>query len=382
MNVIIKEKAALSVGADGQLRVPPDTNQNQLEQSIPFALPDGKGKMARELHTIDGATLLSSPMEPIRFVIDGLLAQGAYLLAGPPKKGKSWMALEICLAVANGERLWNLRVAQGDALYLCLEDNLNRIQNRLFDITDDAPPTIHFATMCSGIGEGLEEQIELFVQRHPDTVLIIIDTLQKVRKPQGDNAYASDYDDAGAVKRIADQLGVCIVMVHHTRKQKDSDPMNMISGTTGMPGAADGYLILQNRKEDECAILYCNGRDIESRELKLAFQKDSHRWQLVADSVTEPEQFMENIFGVVCDYLKAHERYRGSPSGLATVLQGYTEEKMEPGPLSKKLLQGTRELESLGVRYTSRRSSGKRIVELSRNGAASAGSDGKGDMSP
>ena len=88
MKLLLNEKAVRSVGADGWLRVPPDTNQNQLDHSIPLPSENGNTILMQELKTIDGATLLSSPMEPIRFVMDGLLAQGAELLGGPPKKGQ------------------------------------------------------------------------------------------------------------------------------------------------------------------------------------------------------------------------------------------------------------------------------------------------------
>jgi len=377
MNIREKETAARSVGADGQPCVSPDTKQNQLGVSIPPVLFKGKKILVPELSSVDGETLLSLPLEPIRFVVDGLLAQGAYLLAGAPKKGKSWMALQLCLAVSTGVPLWNLNVTQGDALYLCLEDNINRIQSRLLDFADDAPPSIHFVTLSAGIGKGLEEQIELFVLRYAQTRLVVIDTLQKVRAASGDNAYANDYDDVGAVKSLADHLGLCVLLVHHTRKQYDSDPMNMISGTTGMPAAADGYLVLQSSKDEpDCATLYCSGRDIENRELKLKFDKQSHHWEFVADSITQPELFMENLFSVLCECLREHGAYSGSPTGLANLLQGYTEEKISPGKLSKKLLQSSTQLASLGIRYVSRRSSGKRIVELSWNGDGSAVSDG------
>jgi hypothetical protein len=354
---------------------------NTQENSTPQPIGKAHGKNIYPIASIDGATLQSQPLRPIRFVVKGLLAQGAYILAGPPKKGKSWMALQICLSVATGEPLWNLPTVQGDALYLCLEDNLNRIQNRLFDFTDNAPENIHFATLVDGIGCGLEEQVSDFVKQYPQTNLVVIDTLQKVRRPITDNAYASDYDDTGAVKSLADSLGLCILLVHHTRKQFDADPMNMISGTTGMPGAADGYLVMQNRKGDEYASLHCSGRDIESRELKLSFDTKSHRWDVHGDSVTEPEKFMDNLFTVLCAYLSVNNSFMGTATGLANALQAYASETIPPAALSKKLLQSATELEQIGIHYTTHRSSGRRISILQRAGDGNDGSDGTEDIS-
>ena len=134
------------------------------------------------LRTIDGETLMSRPLMPIPFVIHSLLPIGLHILAGAPKVGKSWLALWLCLQVAKGEPVWSFATEKKKALYLCLEDIESRIQNRLFDITEDAPSNIHFAVCAGQIGDGLEAQIENFVAEHPETGLIVIDTLQKVRR--------------------------------------------------------------------------------------------------------------------------------------------------------------------------------------------------------
>ena len=138
--------------------------------------------MKRRFETVDGETLMSTQPQAIPFVIDGLLAPGLHLLAGAAKVGKSWLALWLALSVAKGEAVWGMETRQGTTLYLCLEDSTIRIQNRLFDITEDAPDCVHFSTDAHIIGYGLEEQAETFLAEHPDTVLIIIDTLQMIRR--------------------------------------------------------------------------------------------------------------------------------------------------------------------------------------------------------
>ena len=172
-----------------------------------------------KLNTINGAALMSQPLRPPNFVVDSLLAQGLHILAGSPKVGKSWLALWLAVTVAKGELVWNMATKQGHTLYLCLEDSVLRIQNRMFEITEDAPDSVHFCTECSPIGQGLEEQIETFSADHPGTVLVIIDTLQMVR-PIHDATYANDYRDLSALKRLADRLGLAILLIHHLRKEK------------------------------------------------------------------------------------------------------------------------------------------------------------------
>ena len=154
------------------------------------------------LQTIDADTLQSTAYEPVSFVVDDLLPQGLHLLAGAPKIGKSWLALWLCLCAAQGKPLWTFATRPCEVLYLCLEDSFQRIQSRLFDLTEDAPPTLHFAVMSQQLHNGLVEQIELFLKEHPQTRFIVIDTLQRIRTAGNDaNPYASDYRDIGVLKR-------------------------------------------------------------------------------------------------------------------------------------------------------------------------------------
>ena len=171
-------------------------------------------KMDRPLVTVDGRTLMDRPLEPPNFVVDTLISQGLHILAGSPKVGKSWLALWLAVTVAKGEPVWGMSVKQGTTLYLCLEDSVLRIQNRLFEITEDAPDSVHFCTECAPIGQGLEEQVEGFLVAHPDTVLVLVDTLQMVR-PVHDATYANDYRDLSVLKRLADKHGIAILLIEH-----------------------------------------------------------------------------------------------------------------------------------------------------------------------
>ena len=126
-------------------------------------------------------------------------------------------------------------MTQGEVLYLSLEDSYRRIQSRLFDLTEDAPPTLHFAIMADTLKHGLEQQIEQFLTEHPTTKLVVIDTLQRVRSAGSDsNLYANDYQDVSLLKQLADKHHIAVLLIHHLRKLHDDDPMNMISGSTGL----------------------------------------------------------------------------------------------------------------------------------------------------
>ena len=126
----------------------------------------------KKLETKSCEEIMSTAYKPLAYCVDDLLTQGLYLFAGAPKVGKSWLALDICLSVAKGEDVLKHQTHIGTALYLCLEDSYNRIQNRLYELTDEPTENLYFAIMSESLGNGLELQIEKFKSEHPDTKLI------------------------------------------------------------------------------------------------------------------------------------------------------------------------------------------------------------------
>ena len=334
-----------------------------------------------KLITIDAGTLLTTPLPPTRFIANELIPQGLHILAGAPKIGKSWLALQICLRVAMGESLWNFTVTSGTVLYLCLEDSFTRIQNRLFDITDDAPENLRFATMSEVIGDGLESQIEDFLKTYPDTVLIVIDTLQRIRKVSADaNPYASDYRDIGILKQLADKHRIAILLIHHLRKMNDDDPMNMISGTTGISGATDSNFVLKkDKRSGNDATLYCVGRDIEYRELQLEFDKTTHIWSLLSDSVTDEPQPSDEIILHLSDVMESLLTFTGTARELASEIEKMCGAVVRPNILIKKMIRNQVALAERGITFEMKRTHDRKEISLRYERVDCVGNDGKTD---
>lgn len=322
--------------------------------------------MSKRLKTMDAETLMATPMEPLKFIVSGLLPEGLHVLAGSPKTGKSWLALWICLQAAKGEKVWEFETLKSEVLYLCLEDSFARIQSRLFEITDEAPATLHFAIMSDAIGHGLENQIESFIKEHHSTGLIVIDTLQKVRKTVSANVnpYAADYDDINALKQIADRHHLAILLVHHLRKTGDADPLNMISGTSGIAGGADTNFVLQKDKRTEStATLICTGRDIEGRELFLEFNKNKFLWELLEPIEMKQLIIPDEIF-LLCDFIKL----TGSFTGTATELIEKLNLDCNPAILKKRIIKHMEHLNKNGIRYSENRTFERRKFSLCYDG--------------
>ena len=246
-----------SVGADGEQPNSQTTTQsiaeetaenNPQEESLEEMLRDMR-RMSDPayLHTVSMNDLYQNIYQSRPPVIDGLLYPGTYLFAGAPKVGKSFLMAQLAYHVSMGLPLWGYPVHKGTVLYLALEDDHRRLQGRLYRMFGtEGTDNLLFAVYAKQLGVGLEEQLKKFVREHPNTKLIIIDTLQKIREAGGDKySYANDYEVVGKLKRLADDCGVCLLLVHHTRKQQADDKFDMISGTTGLLGAADGGFVLQ-----------------------------------------------------------------------------------------------------------------------------------------
>ena len=157
------------------------------------------------------------------------------------------MALDLCQAVATGDKLWDYSATSGDVLYLAFEDNFNRLQNRLKKVGVDGEnaANLHVAATSHGIHDGLLAQISHFVNQHPSTNLVVIDTLEHIRNGASDKSmYAYDYNDMNCLREITEKHKLTLLLVHHTRKASDPDPLNTISGSTGLVGAVDGVFVL------------------------------------------------------------------------------------------------------------------------------------------
>ncbi len=222
---------------------------------------------------------------PIKWAVPGLVPDGVTFLAGKPKMGKSWMALNIaCAIAAGGKALSGINVEQGEVMCLSLEDNLRRLKKRANIVTgNNIPAGIHFFTDWPRMDELGLEYLDKYLDKHPAIRLVIVDTLQRIKpRTNGGNPYGDDYDAVGSLHRIAHLYGVSILVVHHLRKMGSDDPMDQISGTLGLTGAADGMLVLTRERGRADAVLHVTGRDIEEDgEYALEWVKDVATWAIM-----------------------------------------------------------------------------------------------------
>jgi hypothetical protein len=245
---------------------------------------------------ITAKDLQTKTFAPVRIILPQLIPEGVTIVAGKPKIGKSWLSLDICLAVAaNRFVLGQMKPVQGDALYLALEDNERRLKKRVDKILQSAaaPESLEMHTEWRRVDQGGLDDIEAWCKEHPKRRLISIDTLAKIRPIIGrsEQAYAADYRAIEGLQKLAGQYGVGIVLNHHLRKaSSEDDAFDDVSGTLGLTGAADTIIVM--KRHAGMVKIYVRGRDIEEAEFAAEFNKQTCRWRLVgeADEVFRSEQ--------------------------------------------------------------------------------------------
>lgn len=362
----------VSVGADTE-----QSSQNLTDNSLTDFDSDFKGsdddfyremqrRMAPDyLETVSMTALYDTDFEEQEPLIDGLLYRGAYLLAGSPKVGKSFLMAQLAYQVSTGLPLWGYKVRKTGVLYFALEDNYARLQRRLFRMFGaEAAENLYFATHCKTANSGLEDQIRSFMREHPNTGLIIIDTLKRVREVGGaDFSYSSDYDIVARLKTVADSYKVTMVIVHHTRKLEADDKFDMIAGTNGLLGAADGaFLLTKENRTGNAACLDVSGRDQPDQRLHLFRNEETIAWELERVETelwkAPPEPLLEQVSAFLSS---GGKEWTGTPTELAALLGV----DMKPNALTRRLnVNAGRLLNEYGIRYESSRNRNERTVKL------------------
>lgn len=325
-----------------------------------------------KLKTINADELLKIDFPPLAFAINEILPQGIFILAGSGKIGKSWLSLDMCLTVASGSSLWEYSAEKGDVLYLALEDNYRRLQTRLTRIkeTKNSIKNLHLATASQGICDGLIEQIKAFINANPNTKLVVIDTLEKIRNSMefSSSMYQTDYKDMTKLREVTDSSNVTLLLIHHSRKMYDPDPLNTLTGSTGLVGSVDGVWVLEKetRVEDRAKLTVVN-RDTQEYCFNLTFEKENCKWLFLGHH--EKEETPEEVMCALIDKF-LDQTFTGTATQLCNAL------KQLDGSLDISNLTITKKLKSikpsLKLKYNidvefGARIGNNRVITLSRS---------------
>ena len=346
-----------------------------LKASIELAKKEVKKKYAVGFNGMSANQLILSDIEPPNWIVPNILPQGLAILCAGSKVGKSWMALQMCIAVTEGGNFLNYPTIKNGCLYLALEDSYYRLKDRLSKMRPNSLFSKEFymgikaQTMDSGLFDQLQEELT----EHPKIKLVIIDTLQKIRGQVRKNelAYATDYRELGKLKEFADSHKICILLIHHLRKMADSDDVfNMISGSNGIMGVCDSiFIIYKKKRTDEIASLHMTGRDVRQQDIVINFNKKTYNWEIMQSpeelaKERERQRLEEDPLVITLKRLiePSPHKWEGTASDLVKAIYDVTGSAHCGGyrELGKKITDMDCSLYSLGIQHSSKRSGKER----------------------
>ena len=282
-------------------------------------------------------------LPPTRWIVQDLLPSGVAILAAPSKSYKSFMALQLCIAVCNGEKFLNHDTKKASCLYFDLESTKKRPQSRLRMILGDEPKPKNLYIITAErkrtegkrkkkrlLGAGFEEEVSQILTKHPDIKLVVIDVFTKIRRPakRSADAYDRDYEDISLLKELQDKHDVCILIIHHTRKLKDSDVFNTITGSVGIMGSVDlALMINRETRADTEATLHVTGRDVEQQEIAIEFDRNAFVWtykgthEEIAERKRAEAYRSDPVVRTILALMKADSTWTGSMRDLKTASQ-------------------------------------------------------------
>jgi len=267
-----------------------------------------------------------------RWAVPGFVAQGVTLLAGRPKMGKSYLALNLALAVGHGGKaLSRIDCTQGRVLYASgvTEGSFPEFQERLNQILDgdETPETVDFVEDMPRLDKGGVGFLRHWARIHPDARLIILDTLaafapQKTRSNSND--YADSYDVMGMLKQIAKEFNLAILVITHTNKTKDHEwALDAVMGSTGNTGATDATLVMSKKGSD--FILETFGRRIKNEKYAIKPNLALGLWELMDGNADA--HLMSQQRQAIIDVLRQGHNEPASPSEIADRLEKFSAEE-------------------------------------------------------
>lgn len=325
-------------------RMSPDDMANALA-SAAAGMPVNYGKaitpppqQPAKLEFYRARELYDKQLERTQMIVQRMIPCGLTVLAGAPKRGKSWLALALGLSVASGAAFLGQPVVQGSVLYLDLESRQYRVKDRLSHLTvGPAPAGLYVAHQAEPLGAKFYQQMEGWLNMVKDARLIIIDTLGRV-KPGGkrnENAYESDTRQYGELQQWAGKHKIAVIVVHHLRKTKDSDDwFDKINGSNGLVGAADAVLGLGGKRGEQVSKLMVSGRDIDG-DYNMAIRFDGGRWVLESsdsESYEEEREYTEDpLVRGIYEFMFDRYEWQGTATQLLDDIVEFTQQPLDVG---------------------------------------------------
>lgn len=309
--------------------------QEQADRAEVLAPDPPKPKKERKIRKLKSAEALMKKdlPDPVVYVGVGdelpILLEGTCILSAKPKLGKSWLALCMCIAIANGDDFLGYKTRKCSTLYLDLETSETLQQKRLRKVLKGAPVPKNFylETETNQLENGFVEQIEAYLKEDPDIGVVVIDVFQIIRSPAKtikENEYEHAYRDITPLNELAQKHHISIILVSHDRKAVDpDDPFSNILGSTGLQGAATQMIVMFRRQATDPIHISVKGKTIDGLP-DLNVKLEEAEWSVVEGGNSDEQKMQREMTAFMnSDIRKAalrimerNKMWRGTCSGF------------------------------------------------------------------
>ncbi|MBU1106378.1 MAG: AAA family ATPase [Candidatus Riflebacteria bacterium] len=260
-----------------------DYQERTIDRAIEQTAGD-ENHSKRVLEVKTAAEIIDEDLPDIQWVIPDLLPEGLTVLSGKPKKGKSFMALQIAIACATGGEVFGKRLQNRAALFLALEDGPVRLQTRLKKLCVERPENLYLsdASQFACLRDGNWEPLFEYLDQNKSVKFVVVDVLARImpRQKRSVSQYSHEYDSTARLQAECIKRHICMLVVHHSRKAEAGDPFDSVSGTLGLTGAFDTLWVITPSPNDKAtAILNVTGREVA--EEKYAMKMSDGVWTML-----------------------------------------------------------------------------------------------------
>ena len=311
-NKINKEHLKSMIREVNQTDCNPPLTDQELEKEVfpaidnlmPYEKKSKQESPPQKLILMSGQQLQELEMPPLEWLVDDYLPlSGVCGIIGSPKSRKSFMALDLCISIANGSKFLGKNTHKVDTLYFDLESGLRRPKERqdLILARQKAPDNFYIITSeqeVKQLDNGFIDQLTEILENNRNIRFVVIDTLGILRGAKKTD-YSLDVDDIKKLKDICTKYDICIMVIHHFKKgrgEKNGDIFERISGTNGIFGTMDTSWLIDAERGTTFAQFHVSGRDIREHDMIIDFDEKIMKWEYKGTKAEMEEARAQNAY--------------------------------------------------------------------------------------
>lgn len=236
--------------------------------------------------------IIDTDMPDVQWLIEHILPQGFFFLAGRPKMGKSFMIVQLLSCIVTGKPFLGYQVQQGRVLYISLEDNARRIKKRLANMgvmSNKELDMFEIEETWDKLNKGgLEKLLKRLTSKK--YTMCVMDTYAKslLLRDNNDAVEATKYLSPLYEMTRGGEFSFGFIDHYRKNNQYSGDVIDDLAGSGAKGGVADTVWGLARERGKSNAVLQIASRDTEIDKIDLRFDTDRTMWMLQSEEIVKP----------------------------------------------------------------------------------------------